>query len=94
MNKNCISRKKIVGKTKLTSEPRRIAKPNPKTTPPRYIGFRLYWKKPSVTKFLGFSPLESNLVLFVKILVALRFMTKPIIMGTRPIRVKGNPNII
>jgi len=69
MNKKCRSRKKMVGKTKLTSEPKRIAKPNPKTIPPRSIGFRLYWKKPSVTKVLEFL-LESNVVLFVKVLVA------------------------
>jgi len=79
--------------TKLTSELRRVTKPNPKTIAPRYIGFRLCWKAPSVTRFLGVS-LESNVVLFVKVLVAWRVMNKPMINGARPIRVKGNPNII
>jgi len=93
MYKKCIIRKQTARMTKLISEPRRIAKPNRATIPPRYIGFRLYWKKPSVTKLLGVTS-ESNVVPFCKVFVALRFMNKPTIMGARPIRVKGNPSII
>jgi hypothetical protein len=70
MNKKCRSRKKIVGKMKVTSEPRRIAKPNSATIPPRSIGFRLYWKAPSVTKTLGFSEILSVGLFFLKVLVA------------------------
>ncbi len=78
---------------KLTSEPRRITKPNPRMIPPRYIGFRLYWKAPSVTKVPVF-PLESSVALFRKVLVALKFMNKPTISRAIPIRVRGDSNII
>jgi len=70
MYKKCRSINRITGKMKLTNEPRRIAKPNEKTIPPRYIGFRLCWKTPSVTKILGFSKKSSVVLFFLKVLLA------------------------
>jgi len=65
-------RNMIAGKTKVTSEPRRIAKPNTETIAPRDIGFLLYRKTPSVTKTLGFSKSVARAPLFLKALTSAR----------------------
>ena len=85
MYTKCTSSNMIAGKTKPTSEPKKIAKPKKKTIPPRYIGFRLCWKAPSVTR-----PPRPRF----RVIVAWIFMNKPTIAGPRPIKLYGYSNII
>jgi len=64
------NRNSTIGKKKLLSEPRSIAKPNEKIIPPRYIGFRLYRKTPFVIKTVAFLKKLSVVLFSLKLLLA------------------------
>jgi hypothetical protein len=74
---------------KVINDPKIIANPKAKITPPRYMGFLLYLKKPSVIIAFGDSRKLFVVLFSFNVLLALRFMYNPKIKTNNPGMLKG-----